>query len=670
MLKQTELFYGGDYNPEQWSREIILEDMRLMKQAKVNYVSLNIFGWVNIQPSEDVFDFTFLDEMLELLHKNQIGVDLANGTASPPAWLVKKHPEILPITINGTPLVHGSRQHYCPSNQLYRSYVKRLSEAVAKRYADHPALIMWHINNEYTCHISECYCDSCLTAFRQWLKEKYQTIESLNECWSTKFWSQSYSEWDEIFLPKEMPTFKNPAHQLDYKRFISDQNLALFKLEKEAIRKYSQDIPVMTNLMGLHKHVDGFKFAKEMDVVGWDAYPNPFEEKPYPQFLANDLTRSLKKKPFLVMEQAPSAVNWRAANGAKKPGKMRLWSYEALAHGADGIMFFQWRQSQGGAEKFHSGMVSHNQDPESRLFKEIVQLGEELEQLNELVGTTYVADVAFVFDWENWWALELDAKPSAKINYIKQMRDLYKVFHELNIGVDFVHPSESLDPYKLVISNAQYLVTEDFSTKVKAYVNAGGHFMTTFFSGIVDENDRVYLGGYPGAFKEVLGIYVEEFYPMLLDAKSRIALGNSTYETETWEEVIHLKGAQAVANFTQGYLAEMPAVTQYNYGKGQSYYIGTKLFEAGNRVIIEKILTEADIPSTASEFIQNQSHSISVTCREKQLDNFVFLLNYGQKPETIQLNVSAYSLLDEVIVQNNITIPANDLKILKIPKVR
>lgn len=298
MLQQKKLFYGGDYNPEQWSKVIILEDMRLMKKANVNYVSLNIFGWASIQPTEEGFDFSFLDEMLDLLWENGIGIDLANGTASPPAWLVKKHPEILPVTSQGTPLVHGSRQHYCPSNEVYRSYVIRLTEEVAKRYATHPGLVMWHVNNEYTCHISECYCESCEKSFRQWLQMKYKKINILNECWSTKFWSQSYSQWDEIFLPKEMPTFKNPAHQLDYKRFISDQNLTLFKAEKKAIRSYSKDIPVMTNLMGLHKHVDGFAFAEEMDVVGWDSYPNPFEEKPYPQFLANDLTRSLKKSRF------------------------------------------------------------------------------------------------------------------------------------------------------------------------------------------------------------------------------------------------------------------------------------------------------------------------------------------------------------------------------------
>lgn len=377
MVDQKQIYYGADYNPEQWSQETIKEDMRLMREVGVNYVSINIFGWVNIQPNESTFDFTFLDWLMDLLYENNIAIDLANGTASPPAWLVKKYPEMMPMTIHGNRLVHGSRQHYCPTSPIYREYARRLSEAVAKRYSQHPGVVMWHINNEYTCHIHECYCPNCRASFQNWLEKKYQTIEALNTAWSTKFWSQTYQEWDEIFLPEEMPTFKNPCQQLDYRRFISDMNLEIYQIEKKAIQTFSSNIPFMTNLMGLHKYVDGFKWASEMDVVSWNAYPNPFESLPYPQFLANDLMRSLKKKPFLIMEQAPSAVNWRQVNGVKKPGQMRLWSYEALAHG----------------------------DPHtSRTFRECAALGNELKQLNDIVGSRFVADIAIVFDWENWWA--------------------------------------------------------------------------------------------------------------------------------------------------------------------------------------------------------------------------------------------------------------------------
>ena len=270
MKKQTQMYYGADYNPEQWSKDVILEDMTLMKQAGVNYVSINIFGWVSLQPNESTFDFSFLDWLIDLLYQNEMMIDLSNGTASPPAWLVNKYPDMMPMTIHGNRLVHGSRQHYCPTSETYRHYAAVLSAEVAKRYHDHPGIVMWHINNEYTCHIHECYCARCRTRFQQWLEDKYQTIDALNTAWSTKFWSQSYREWHEIFLPEQMPTSKNPAQQLDYARFISAMNLEIYLIEKEAIATYSKNIPFMTNLMGLHKYVDGFKWAPEMDVVSWN----------------------------------------------------------------------------------------------------------------------------------------------------------------------------------------------------------------------------------------------------------------------------------------------------------------------------------------------------------------------------------------------------------------
>jgi len=643
MKMQRQLYYGADYNPEQWSKEVILEDMRLMKEAGVNYVSINIFGWVNLQPDESTYDFDFLDWLMDLLYENNIMIDLANGTASPPAWLVQKHPEMLPVTIHGNRLVHGARQHYCPTSPIYRQYATDLSEAVANRYANHPGLVMWHINNEYTCHIHECYCDHCRKRFQTWLAEKYQTIAGLNDAWSTKFWSQSYGSWEEIFLPEAMPTFKNPAQQLDYRRFLSDMNLELYQLEKAAIAKSSQGIPYMTNLMGLHKYVDGFKWAPEMDVVSWNSYPNPFEKIPYPQFLANDLTRSLKKKPFLIMEQATSAVNWRQINGAKTPNQLRLWSYEALAHGADGIMFFQWRQSRGGAEKFHSAMVPHGDPHSSRIFRECAQLGNEFSQLSEIVGTRFLADVAVVFDWENWWALELDAKPST-LKYIHQLRSLYGALRALNLNVDFVHPSESLDGYPLVIAPNLYSAPEAFGKKINDYVRQGGIFLTNFFSGIVNEYDQVYLGGYPGLFRDTLGIIVEEFYPMKAAIHHQIDFQGRRYDNSLWEEVIHLNGAKALATFQSGYLSDKPAITMNQIDDGYAYYVGTELSLEGLTTFLATILENHKLATHAQHFLAAPTE-VSVTCRKGAGYTLVFFLNHTEQTTKVKLKAPGADLL-------------------------
>nr|WP_240943366.1 beta-galactosidase [Enterococcus gallinarum] len=497
-------------------------------------------------------------------------------------------------------------------------------------------------------------------------RKKYQTIEALNTAWSTKFWSQTYQEWDEIFLPEEMPTFKNPCQQLDYRRFISDMNLEIYQIEKKAIQTFSSNIPFMTNLMGLHKYVDGFKWASEMDVVSWNAYPNPFESLPYPQFLANDLMRSLKKKPFLIMEQAPSAVNWRQVNGVKKPGQMRLWSYEALAHGSDGMMFFQWRQSQGGAEKFHSAIVPHGDPHTSRTFRECAVLGNELKQLNGIVGSRFVADIAIVFDWENWWALELDAKPNANIRYIHQMRALYAALRALNIAVDFIHPSESLDGYPLVIAYNLYSASEEFGNKVKEFVANGGTFLTNFFSGIVNENDQVYLGGYPGLFKEVLGIIVEEFQPLKPEIQQQVHFKNKFYENRQWEEVIHLQGATPLATFTSDFLKDSPAITKHRFGKGLAYYLGTELDQEGLTDLLNDIFSDAKLKKVAERYLQENSE-LSVTVRQGPTHIFLFLLNHTNDSQQVQFLSEGTALLSKRKVCE-LTLAPMEVEIIKFAK--
>ncbi|MBP1044310.1 beta-galactosidase [Vagococcus sp. BWB3-3] len=666
-MRQEVIYYGGDYNPEQWDRQTIIEDMHLMKQAGVTYVSVNIFGWKNIQPAAGVYDFTELDWLLDLLHENDIAIDLANGTASPPAWLVKQSPEVLPIDSFGRRLVHGSRQHYCPTSPIYRQAIQELTENVAQRYGSHPGVVMWHINNEYTCHVHQCFCDQCRQGFQAWLEEKYHQIDQLNQAWATTFWSQAYNDWQEIFLPEAMPTFKNPCQELDYKRFVSDMNLELFQIEKKAVLRHSQGIPIMTNLMGLHEHVDGFKWAQEMDVVSWNTYPNPRETLPYAQFLASDLTRSLKKQPFLIMEQATSAVNWRKINKRKVPGQMRLWSYESIAHGADGLMFFQWRQSQGGAEKFHSAMVTHSGKTDTRIYQEVAQLGNELAQLSELVGTDFVANVAIVFDWENWWALELDAKPSAEVRYIRQMMSIYQALREAHISVDFVHPTEDLSAYRLVIVQNLYLVSLENSQKLAQYVEAGGTLLVNFFSGIVNENDSVYLGGYPGAFKELLGIEVEEFSPLYPTETGRISYGGKQYPTMIWEEVVHLRGATALAKYESTDLVGMPAITCNKYGQGQAYYLSTQLDSSGYREVISQLLAEMAY-EPIYDFLQTEDPAVSITYRESATAIYGFVLNYSQDKIEIQLKEEALDLLSAEVRSSTVEINASDLAILKFNK--
>ncbi|MGB3633292.1 MAG: beta-galactosidase, partial [Rubrobacteraceae bacterium] len=522
--KVPYVLYGGDYNPEQWPEEVWLEDGQLMREAGVNLVSLGIFSWAKLEPRPGEYDFGWLDRILDLLYENGVMVDLATATASPPPWLARLHPESLPVTENGETLYPGGRQHYCPSSAGYREKAAELVRRISDRYKEHPALAMWHVNNEYGCHVSECYCDASAEHFREWLKDRYGNLDALNEAWGTAFWSQQYSEWEEIMPPRLAPTFANPTQQLDFRRFSSDALLECFLMEKEILREATPEIPVTTNFMGFFKPLDYWKWAVHEDIVSDDSYPDPADPEAHIRAAMNrDLMRSLGAgKPWVLMEQTTVRVNWRARNAPKKPGQMRLWSHQAVARGADGIMFFQWRASKAGAEKFHSAMVPHGEPEESRSWQEVKQLGAELGKLDALLGAEGEAEVAILLDWENWWALELDSKPSADVNMLDGIYSFYKPLFEANVPVDFAHPDADLSAYKLILAPHLYLATDSTAENLTKFVSAGGTLFMSFFSGIVDENDHVRLDGYPAPFRKMMGLRVEDFVPLAEGEKNRM----------------------------------------------------------------------------------------------------------------------------------------------------
>ncbi|WP_284642841.1 beta-galactosidase [Paenibacillus silviterrae] len=662
------MFYGGDYNPEQWPEEVWLEDMRLMKKAGVNIVSIGIFSWSLLQPGPDTYDFGWMDRLMDLLHENGIKADLATATASPPAWLAKLHPESLPVDQDGARYMQGSRQHYCPNSKAFRLYGQRLVRRLAERYKDHPALAMWHINNEYGCHISRCYCEVCTSEFQIWLKKRYGTLDELNARWGTNFWSQKYYAWEEIGLPGKTPTYANPGQQLDYARFMSDSLLDAYLGEHRILREITPDLPIMTNLMGVFKPLDEFEWAKHMDVVTWDSYPEPTGGIPYGAAMAHDLMRSLKGgEPFILMEQVTSQVNWRDHNPLKRPGVMRLWSYQTVARGGDGVMFFQWRQSKAGAEKFHGAMVTHTGDENSRVYREVEQLGNELKLLDAVVNTRVEAKVAIVFDWHNWWALELDSKPSRDVRYVEQVMHYYKQLFKLNVGVDFVQPDADLSKYKLVVAPALYMVKPGEADNLKQYVQAGGTVVMTFFSGIVDENDRIHLGGYPAPFREMLGLTVEEFDPMLPDQTNRVAVkglkeADGEYGCRLWADLIRLEGAEALAAFTSDFYAGSPAVTKNSFGSGKAYYVGTHAEEALVYGLLSRILGDLGVaaPLQAPE-------GVELSVRSLEDRRFVFALNHNTAPVTIPLGgADGFDLLSGRQVGGELELAPNGVAIVQL----
>jgi len=644
VYRQRSMWYGGDYNPDQWPEDVWADDMRLMNKAGVNMASVAIFSWAKLQPTETTYDFEWLDRLMDLMHERGVRADLATATASPPAWMAKNYPESLAIDENGVPYGFGSRQHYNPNSPIYRKFAAELVRRLAERYKDHPALEMWHVNNEYACHIQRDYSGVTERKFREWLKARYGTIEELNDRWGTAFWSQRYAEWDEVPLPRHMPTFPNPGQELDYARFMDDCILELYLMEKEILNAITPDVPVMTNLMGYFKPLNYWKWAPHLDVVTWDSYPDPHEGRPVGQAMANDLMRSLRGgQPFLLMEQVTGQVNWRRRNALKRPGAMRLWSYQTIAHGGDGILFFQWRQSKAGAEKWHGAMVPHGGE-ETRIYREVERLGNELKRLDDVVGSRMEAQAAIVFDWENWWALELPSKPSADVKYIEQVDRAYRALHAANLGVDFAKPTDDLSAYKLVLAPALYMTTAEAAANLESYVAQGGTLLTTFFSGMVDENDRVHLGGYPAPLRKTLGLTVEEFDALAQGANNRIRSTGAMpalrgeWTAELWADVVRLEGAEALATFEDDFYAGRAAATKHAFGRGSAYYVGTFAEQSFYDALVAGIAAELELRPAVEP-----PAGVEATTRVGERGRFTFLLNHSGATAYVRLPEGRYT---------------------------
>ncbi|RJU00879.1 beta-galactosidase [Arthrobacter frigidicola] len=651
-----KLVYGCDYNPEQWSPEVWQEDVQLMKQAGVNLVAINIFGWAELESSPGNYSFERLDEILDLLHEHGIGVNLGTGTSSTPAWLTTLHPEILPQSADGIRAWPGGRQAWCSSSPVYREHALRLVEQVSRRYGAHPAVRLWHVSNELGCHNALCYCDVSASAFRGWLRNRYETLDALNAAWGTTFWSQRYSGWDQILPPRTTISAYNPTQVLDFHRFSSDELLGYYSAEAEILRQHST-VPVTTNFM-VTAHIrtqDYWTWAPHMDVIANDHYLDHRLEAPTMELaFAADATRGLAQgSPWLLMEHSTSAVNWQPRNIAKAPGEMIRNSLTHLARGADGLCFFQWRASVQGSEKFHSAMLPHA-GTDSRVWKEVVELGGILERLTEVGGSTVTAEAALVFSWEAWWAYDRESHPSSDIAYLDQIHAAYKALWEAGITVDIVAPGADLSAYKLAVVPGLYLVRDSDAAALAGYVAGGGHALVTFFSGIVDENEKVRTGGYPGAYRELLGIRTEEFLP--LAPGDMPALDNGT-AASLWSEALRLEGAEAMVSFTGGHLAGTAAVTRNRHGAGTAWYLATALEPAALRETLTRAAADAGITAASSP------EGLETVVRSNGDRSYVFLINHSH--EEHKHAIQGQELIVGEEVADVVVVPAGAVRVVR-----
>lgn len=579
------LYFGGDYNPEQWPRESWRTDVEQMRRLGVNLVTLGVFSWASIEVAEGHYQFDWLDEAMDVLHDGGIRVDLATATASPPAWLIKKHPSVCAVNRDGVRLSHGGRQHHSPSSAVYREKSVQLVEQLASRYSGHPALEMWHVNNELGCHTPHCYSDESADKFRSWLRHRYNTIDQLNDAWQTRFWSQLYHSFDEVETPRTTAagTHPNPGHVQDFMHFSSDTLLEQYVAERDAIRRFDSTHPITTNFMSM-RHIsalDYWKWAKEVDFVSADHYAEAHNPRAHVELAFQaDLTRGFAGgKPWLLMEHSPAAVNWQPRNVPKSSSETIRHAMSHIGRGSEGVMFFQFKQSRGGSERYHSAMVPHVGE-DSRIFRTMEQLGRRIEQLGALAGTqTAPASVAMVLDYHSWWAMQQANLPSGDLDYVGLVHQWYEVLFDMGIGVDFIDPDSSVatwQRYEAVFLPMLHVVEEDRFNVISAYVSGGGQIVTSYFSGVADRNLNVHLGGYGGnLLSEVCGVFVEEFVP--LREHEKLTLSNG-WMGSVWSERARCLTATEVARYCGSEIVDgSVAISRNAYGAGQAWYLGTLL---------------------------------------------------------------------------------------------
>ena len=662
------ILYGGDYNPNQWPKEIWEQDMVYFKDARINSATINVFSWAKIQPAEDTYYFDELDEIVEMLSKENYDIVLATSTGAMPAWLYKKYPEVARTDYFGRHHKFGQRHNHCPNSLVFQKYAKALVEKLAERYAHNPHVTCWHISNEYG---GECYCENCEKAFRVWLKNKYGTIEAVNKAWNMEFWGHTVYDWDEIVLPNAlgdgMENGTDTAFaglSVDYRRFMSDSMLENYKMERDVVRRYNPDTIITTNLMGTYKFLDYFKWAKEMDIVSWDNYPSYNTPWSFTA-MSHDLMRGLKDAPFMLLEQTPSQQNWQPYNSLKKPGQMRAQSIQTMAHGADTVQFFQLRRSVGGCEKFHGAVIGHVGHNNTRVFREVKQLGEELERLGtSTLGSVNQADVGIIFDWDNYWALDYTSGPTEDLKYVDQIHHYYKFFYDNNIGVNMIPVDADFSKYKIVVAPVLYMVKEGMKEALTKFVENGGILITTFMSGLVDESDNVHLGGYPGPLRELAGVWVEEIDALAPEQTNTITFTDGTRMTcNLLCDLMHLEGAQLLASYDENFYAGMPAITKNTFGKGCTYYIGTNMGQEG----IDKVLKMATQQANVHPVVKEPT-ALEVVCRKTADSTHYYIFNFKETEIVIPDQFVGYTdLLTGKKVESGMRMKHYDALILNIP---
>lgn len=649
--KMPHFLHGADYNPEQWTPATWDDDIRLMKLAHVNSASVGIFAWAALEPEEGRFEFGWLDQIMDKLAANNMVAVLATPSGARPAWLSQKYPEVLRVRPDGVRNLHGGRHNHCFTSPVYREKVQSINTRLAEHYMDHPALLVWHISNEYS---GDCHCNLCREAFQDWLQHKYGSLDALNQAWWTAFWSHTITDWSQIDPPSPIGEVSVHGLNLDWMRFVTDQTLDFMCQEIAPLKDITPSVPVTTNFMGTYPGLNYWKLATALDVISWDSYPMWHQELSDTEYalqtaFTHDVNRCMKGgKPFMLMESTPSVTNWHPFAKLKRPGMHLLSSLQAVAHGADTVQYFQWRKSRGGMEKFHGAVVDHVGHEHTRVFADVTEVGQALEKLDAVIGTTVPAQVAVIYDWENRWALDDSFGPiRGEKGYVDVCQAHYRAFWKRGIPVDVIDMDQPLDRYTLVIAPMLYMVRPGVAERLTSFVENGGTLVVTYLSGLVNENDLCFLGGFPGPLRDLLGVWVEEIDALApQDVNTIVPLVNNAlalseeYAAHKFCDLIHAEKAAVLATYKTDFYAGRPALTVNEVGQGQAYYVASqnepRFLEDFYRRLADRLSIKPILGITLPE-------SVSVHYRSDGEHNTIFVMNFAPEAAEIDLDSQEYT---------------------------
>ena len=650
-IKYGRYLHGGDYNPEQWldRPDILQKDIEYFKKAHINTVSVGIFSWAVLEPEEGKYNFDWLEEIINNLYKEGIHTILATPSGARPKWMADKYEEVLRMDPDRTRRFFGGRHNHCFTSPVYREKVHAIDKKLSERFGKHPAVMLWHISNEFG---GECHCPLCQAKFREWLKEKYGTIENLNKRWCTTFWSHIYNSFDQIESPSTKGENELHALKLDWKRFVTDQTIDFIKNEVDAIREGGSELPVTANLMYDYDGLDYKKFKDVLDIVSWDNYPGWHKKEEYvtavDAAMQHDLMRSIRKEPFLLMESCPSATNWKPINKLKKPGMHLAASLQAVAHGSDSVLYFQLRQSQGASEKFHGAVIDHYGGDDTRVFREVTEVGEALEQIQETVGTSMRSQAAVLYDRENDWAIaDVQGPRNVDMHYREAVQKNYRALREQGLNVDVIAMEHSLSDYKVLAVPMAYMFKDGYEEKLRTYVENGGTLVLSYWSGLVDGTDRCFLGGTPYGLMDVAGLrstetdalYDWEENHAIPEAGSHLGISN-VYTCKNLCELVKVSDAEVLMRYGEDFYQGYPVLTHKAFGKGRVYYVCADMELGFYQDFYGRVAAEAGLKSP----IEIIPEGVSVTVRENEDTEYLFIQNYARKPQAVPVPAE-YELL-------------------------